>query len=115
MATINTEYFDNLISQVNNISSCPDLDEVKNAINKQKQAILDDIVNQLELLAPLVSLGGGELGDVIHYINNLIKTFEKPYLDLISLQAQYIAKFAELSSAINNKIDTLNCDITLLP
>ncbi|GAH04130.1 unnamed protein product, partial [marine sediment metagenome] len=109
--TINTEYFDNIIAQIDNISNCTALEEAKDQLEAEGQKILDGIIDQLALLLPLISIPDPNFGAIIDYITALVAIYTKPYNDLISLQAQYTAKFLEIADKISEKSDTLNCNL----
>ena len=115
---INTDYYDNLIAQVDSALNCEDLQsaasKILESLEEQKQAILA----QLDKLAPIAELTTlpTNIGQVITWIGKLKTALIDPlYLPVVTYQAQLIImaeKLAEVVASIEAKASELpSCTI----
>jgi hypothetical protein len=118
MTTINTAYYANVLKQIDEVTSCAQLqattDIVINDIKKQ----IDDINAQIQKLLPIKALL--ELptspDDVVEWIKGLVDSVIKPLVDpILTYESQLAALVIELTKIINKiaekKNDFDNCEI----
>jgi len=112
MTLLNDEYFANLQSTINAISTCADLQKIitqlENEITAEIQAILNNIgMLKMLLINPL------NLNSVIQWISNFIKIIEGPYLKIIQEEIKLIQRYEQLLVSLANINLNLHCNLTL--
>ena len=111
MAAINTAWVVNLTAQINAVPDCRSLQQLINQIDAMMQAQLADLEAQIAALANLI-IAPTNLPQVIAFLGHLTTVYQAQYAQALATQAALIAAYADLLTAINNKIASLNCTIT---
>ena len=118
MTTINTEYYANVLKQIDEVTSCAHLqataDIVINDIKKQ----IDVITAQIAQIAPIAALLEAPTSpdDVVEWIKGLVDSVIKPLVaPIVTYQSQSAALVLTLGQIISKiaekKNDFDNCEI----
>lgn len=118
MTTINTAYYANVLKQIDDVTSCAQLQAATDKIIGDLQKQLDVIVEQLEKIAPLLALLEVPTtpDEVVEWITGLIEGLIKPLVaPALTYQSQAAALVLTLGQIINKiaekKNDFDNCEI----
>ena len=104
-ALVDTTYIDNIITQLNHISVCADLQALITRAMASIQAHISAVEMQIEALVPLKVLLDipTDLESALTWIGNLITAQIQPgynaYLNYVEQLAQLVAKIAQLTEA----------------
>lgn len=119
MAVINTEYYAQLIKQIDDVTSCAELQSVSKVIIESLQAQLKVAEDLLAKVAPILDLLTPPTSpdDVIDWIKGLIDGVLKP---LAEPALTYQVQITEMSVSLAKIIDKINekaalftdCEIT---
>lgn len=118
MTLINTEYYAQVIKQIDDVTSCSQLQAATNQVVTDIQKQIDVITAQVEKIAPLAALLEAPTSpdDVIEWIKGLIDGVIKPLVEpALTYESQLAALVLQLGQIINKinekKNDFDNCEI----
>ena len=102
---VDTSYIDNIITQLNHINACSDLQAVITTAMASLQAHISAVESSIANLLPFKALTTAptDLGSAITWIENLITAQIEPayqaYLNYTAQLEQLVAKIGELATA----------------
>lgn len=118
MAVINVTYFDNLIKQIDDVTTCAELQSVTTSVLTQMQNQLSVIEEQLAKVQPILALLTPPVSpdDIIDWITGLIENVIQPLAaPAAGYQAQIVAigvKTTEITNKIQEKASQfISCEI----
>ena len=123
-SVLNTEYFNNIISQFGAVQNCAVLQAEVDQIWAGLQSQVNDINAQVAVLLPIISLltaPGLDLGAIVTWITNFISAFLTPYAipytNYATQLTALIAQIATLTTAVNDAAARIggSCTITIPP
>jgi len=121
MAIVNTDYYDNIVAQIEAIPDCVTLQAQADKIIASLQEQLQAAQDQLAKVQPVLSLLDPPTSpdDVIDWINGLIESVIKPLAaPAVTYQLQIVEMvigIARIVNALQNKADSItNCEINIL-
>ena len=103
------DYYDSLIEQVDNVSTCDALVEITAEIDDIFTDNLAAIQSSIDALAPLLTSPDPNFTAIIEWIDAVIVTYSGPNTKLVALQAATLAKQIETTAAILAKATELGC------
>lgn len=121
MAIVNTDYYDNIVAQIEAIPDCVTLQAQADKIIASLQEQLQAAQDQLAKVQPVLSLLDPPTSpdDVIDWINGLIESVIKPLAaptTIYQIQiAEMVIGISRIVNALQNKADSItNCEINIL-
>jgi hypothetical protein len=104
-----SDYYDTLIAQVENVSTCSQLADINAEITDIFTVNLADIQASIDLLEPLLEVPSADLGAIITWITSVIDSYTVPTIKLNALLIATLAKQVEATTAISDKFTELGC------
>jgi hypothetical protein len=121
MTLINTEYYANVLKQIDEVTSCTQLQATTNQVIADIQKQIEVITAQIEKIAPIAALLEAPTSpdEVIEWISGLIEGVIKPLVaPIVTYQSQTAALVITLGQVINKinekAADFNNCEIVQL-
>lgn len=118
MTAINTEYYSNVLKQIDEVTSCAQLQATTDIVITSLQKQLDIIAAQIAQIAPIAALLEAPTSpdEVIEWIGGLIEGVIKPLVaPIVTYQSQTAALLLVLGQIINKinekAADFTNCEI----
>jgi len=111
MAELNTEFFDNLNASIEAIPTCDALSDLISGILEMFTDYLASISDKITEALGLLDIPT-DLSEVIEWITSFIGIEQAKYIELVAMQALYVAEFARLVATITDKISSLSCSIS---
>lgn len=112
MSILNSDYYNNLLNQIDNTHACSELQNIVDDINAEVVDQISGLQNQISKLQQVIT-PPEDIYEAVTWINNYISIISGPYNTAIAKQAEILTKLTELNVVLQNKIDSLQCDITL--